>query len=47
MKIQNFKATLVPPEQIQRMIKDCWVEEADGRPTARQLKTRLKEIDVA
>lgn len=43
----NFKATLVPPEQIQRMIKDCWVEEADGRPTARQLKTRLKEIDVA
>lgn len=33
-----------PPEDIKRMIKNCWVEEAVKRPTARQL---IAELEVA
>lgn len=40
----KFTEKTVPPQEIQTMMEECWVEVADDRPTARQLTTRLKEI---
>lgn len=40
----QLNAKWAPPQAIQTLIKDCWQEEADKRPTARSLISKLKEI---
>lgn len=40
----KFDAKWAPPQKIQKMMKDCWVKEADKRPTARSLISMLQEI---
>lgn len=40
----RFDANWAPPELIQKMMKDCWEKDADKRPTAQELITKLQEI---
>lgn len=40
----KFTEKTVPPQEIQTMMEECWVDVADDRPTVRQLKTRLNEV---
>lgn len=40
----QFDANWPPPELIQKMVMDCLEENADKRPTAKELITKFQKI---
>lgn len=40
----KFDKKWAPPELIQELMRNCWENDADKRPTAKELITKLQEI---